>query len=211
MHCSAADPPFRIDFIENHITIHPDEANASNAKWLETVLTPKLRNWSAPVNEDSRHRSIESNSLLSSQEAYIQLYNELKLKYGAEMVAVRTQQLAFDRGREKKLTFYDFVFQKWPEQTDPAKFVYEDVAIATYLLLLWRQERAELKTEALQSFVDLGCGNGLLVFLLSSEGHQGYGIDLRKRGIWDIYPESTKLKVYTNFLFIDQYVHDFTK
>lgn len=41
----------------------------------------------------------------------------------------------------------------------------------------------------------MGCGNGLLVHLLSSEGHQGYGIDLRKRGIWDLFPKTTILKV----------------
>lgn len=85
--------------------------------------------------------------------------------------------------------------QKWPEQTDASKFVYEDVAIATYLLILWRQERRDNSTDQLQSFVDLGCGNGLLVYLLSSEGHRGYGIDLRKRGVWELYPETTVLRV----------------
>lgn len=72
--------------------------------------------------------------------------------------------------------------------------MYEDVAIATYLLLLWRDERRQQNSTRLQSFVDLGCGNGLLVYILSSEGHPGYGIDLRKRGIWDLYPETTVLK-----------------
>lgn len=85
--------------------------------------------------------------------------------------------------------------QRWPEKTDPAKFVYEDVAIATYLLLLWREERALTNSTALQSFADLGCGNGLLVYILCGEGHPGIGIDLRKRGIWDTYPANTILKV----------------
>lgn len=85
--------------------------------------------------------------------------------------------------------------QRWPEKTDAAKFVYEDVAIATYLLLVWRQERKATNSTELQSFVDLGCGNGLLVYILSSEGHSGHGIDLRRRGIWDTYPSTTVLKV----------------
>lgn len=113
---------------------------------------------------------VDSHSLIDA-EAYNLLYNQLKLKYGVQMV------------------------ERWPEQTDAAKFVYEDVAIATYLLVLWQQERKRTGDGRLQSFVDLGCGNGLLVFILSSEGHPGMGIDLRKRGIWDTYPESTKLKV----------------
>lgn len=84
--------------------------------------------------------------------------------------------------------------QIWPEKTDPQKFVYEDVAIATYLLvrfsilhdqitvrvtslwynlqsqITWEIQRREQKSEKLQSFVDLGCGNGLLVHILQSEG-----------------------------------------
>lgn len=88
--------------------------------------------------------------------------------------------------------FLDYLhsrFEVWPERTDPAKFVYEDVAIASYLLLIWRQERALTGSVALQSFADLGCGNGLLVYILAMEGHKGFGIDLRKRTIWDTYPK----------------------
>lgn len=60
--------------------------------------------------------------------------------------------------------------------------------------MIWEDERKQNETDQLQSFVDLGCGNGLLVYILSSEGHSGYGIDLRKRGIWDTYPSTTILK-----------------
>ena len=136
-----------------------------------TLLTKFQKLAKSFENEaESNNNSVESLSLINLEE-YNTYYNELKEKYGIEMV------------------------KKWPERTDPSKFVFEDVAIATYLLLLWRQERKQLNTDKLQSFVDLGCGNGLLVYLLSSEGHPGYGIDLRKRGIWDIYPSTTILKV----------------
>lgn len=67
--------------------------------------------------------------------------------------------------------------------------MYEDVAIATYLLLLWQYDSKP------QTFVDVGCGNGLLVFILTMEGHTGYGVDVRKRKIWDLYPDNIKLKV----------------
>lgn len=33
------------------------------------------------------------------------------------------------------LSIYILISQVWPEVTDPEKFVYEDVAIATYLLV----------------------------------------------------------------------------
>nr|CAD7454881.1 unnamed protein product [Timema tahoe] len=90
------------------------------------------------------------------------------------------------------------LFQIWPEVTDPHKFVYEDVAIATYLLLVWKKEREHKGlSDRKQYFVDLGCGNGLLVHILTQEGHPGLGLDVRRRRIWDMYPSSTKLEVRT--------------
>ena len=50
---------------------------------------------------------------LINKPAYQKKYNYLKEKYGKDLVA------------------------DWPEVTDPQKFVYEDVAIAAYLLVLW--------------------------------------------------------------------------
>jgi hypothetical protein len=47
----------------------------------------------------------------------------------------------------------------------------KDLAIAAYLVTLW--EDAEEKPK---SFIDLGCGNGLLVYLLTKEGYPGVGL-----------------------------------
>lgn len=38
------------------------------------------------------------------------------------------------------------------------------------LKVLWEEERAEKGLADRQSFVDLGCGNGLLVHILTNEG-----------------------------------------
>jgi len=45
-------------------------------------------------------------------------------------------------------------------------------------------------------FVDLGCGNGLLVHILVSEGYTGYGTDIRARSSWSHYPESTRRNLH---------------
>ncbi|XP_011163380.1 probable tRNA (uracil-O(2)-)-methyltransferase [Solenopsis invicta] len=149
-----------------------DDGNYNRScDWLKSKFFPRLMKWMDSKNDSAGPR-ISSLSLISV-EKYTLLYNQLKEKYGVKMVNV------------------------WPENTDPAKFVYEDVAIATYLLLLWEKERKEKGIQELQSFVDLGCGNGLLVYILSSEGHKGMGIDLRRRKIWDLFPESTRLQVST--------------
>ena len=73
------------------------------------------------------------------------------------------------------------------------------MAIAAYLILVWRQDRLELglPEDYRPSFLDIGCGNGLLVFLLSSEGYQGCGLDIRSRKLWSLYPPHDHLKVET--------------
>ncbi|XP_072542951.1 probable tRNA (uracil-O(2)-)-methyltransferase [Salminus brasiliensis] len=133
--------------------------------WLTAELLPKLARWAV----DSKSSEFKSTLSLIPVEKYSILYQELKNKY-KDIVKV------------------------WPEVTDPEKFVFEDVAIATYLLVLWAEERAEKGVMSKQSFVDLGCGNGLLVHILNSEGHPGKGIDVRKRKIWDMYGPNTQLE-----------------
>lgn len=71
---------------------------------------------------------------------------------------------------------------KWPEETDPSKHVFEDIGIATWLILLWKSTG-----EKNVRFVDVGCGNGFLTYLLTAEGYNGYGIDMSKRKIWNLF------------------------
>ncbi|CAN9509661.1 unnamed protein product [Ophioblennius macclurei] len=133
--------------------------------WLTSDLLPKLLRWAS----ECKSSEFKSTLSLLPVEKYSVTYQQLKEKY-KNMVKV------------------------WPEVTDPEKFVYEDVAIATYLLVLWDEERAAGALTARQSFVDLGCGNGLLVHILTSEGHPGKGIDVRRRRIWDMYGPQTVLE-----------------
>ncbi|KAK2899798.1 probable tRNA (uracil-O(2)-)-methyltransferase isoform X1 [Channa argus] len=133
--------------------------------WLSSDLLPKLVRWAT----ECKHSEFRSTLSLLPVEKYSLVYQQLKDKYKA-MVKV------------------------WPEVTDPEKFVYEDVAIATYLLVLWAEERAQKSLSSRQSFVDLGCGNGLLVHILTNEGHPGKGIDVRRRKIWDMYGPQTLLE-----------------
>lgn len=134
--------------------------------WLGNELLSKLAKWSV----EQKPSEFKSTLSLISVAKYSKVYQDLKEKY-KEMVKV------------------------WPEVTDPEKFVYEDVAIATYLLILWEEERKEKGLTKKQSFVDLGCGNGLLVHILNNEGHSGRGIDVRRRKIWDMYGPETHLEV----------------
>lgn len=134
----------------------------TSVAWLKEHVLHKVCKWacSAPIN----HKQVSVPSLgLVSIEKYSATYFNLKKKYGQHLCKI------------------------WPENTDPLKFVYEDIAIASYLITLWEQDDVH------PSFLDVGCGNGLLVYLLSAEGYEGMGIDIRKRKIWDHYGPDTNL------------------
>jgi len=144
----------------------------ANLEWLKETLVPKLKAWAEKFKvEDVNLSQEKSHSLaLVDIEEYTKIYNEMKLKYAESLI------------------------KSWEENTDPQKFVFEDIAIASYLMVLWEQENRDENCKKKQNFVDLGCGNGLLVYLLTSEGYQGQGIDIRKRKIWDLYGENIHLE-----------------
>ncbi|KAK4548134.1 hypothetical protein LTR36_010003 [Oleoguttula mirabilis] len=119
------------------------------------------------------------------QKRYQDTYAKLKAKYG--------RQLA----------------EQWVEVTDPGKHVFEDIGIAAFLIELWRDmydlpagdaaaaqpddssavdSSDKRDSTPFPGFVDIGCGNGLLVYILLSEGYPGWGFDARQRKTWSIFP-----------------------
>lgn len=89
------------------------------------------------------------------------------------------------------------LIESWAETTDPEKHVFEDLCIAAFLVELWadmygpgRPGRRGRQTP-FPGFVDIGCGNGLLVYILNREGFRGWGFDARARKSWATY--NTKL------------------
>ncbi|BGO90727.1 tRNA(Ser) Um(44) 2'-O-methyltransferase [Rhodotorula toruloides] len=86
---------------------------------------------------------------------------------------------------------YKWMLHNWRESTDATKHVFEDVAIAAWLIVFWRGMYADCGGRPPGGFVDVGCGNGLLVFILAAEGYQGYGFDLRERKSWASYSSPT--------------------
>lgn len=90
------------------------------------------------------------------------------------------------------------LIEGWVEQTPPSKHVFEDLGISAFLVELWvnmygtqglsGEEKMKSAKEKFPGFVDIGCGNGLLVYILNSEGWAGWGFDARRRKTWDTFP-----------------------
>ncbi|KAI8328403.1 hypothetical protein BD560DRAFT_417228 [Blakeslea trispora] len=140
------------------LEIVPLEATAIDAKmqYAYKTILHKLFKWCIQARLGYKKKA--HHDVLVPKDTYQAMYQLMKSKYGPELV------------------------NNWTEKTDPRKFVYEDIAIATYLICLWKEE--EKKTKKKQTFIDLGCGNGLLTFLLVNEGYEGYGLDIADRKIW---------------------------
>ncbi|EEP81123.1 predicted protein [Uncinocarpus reesii 1704] len=97
------------------------------------------------------------------------------------------------------------LIRNWVEVTEPSKHVFEDISIAAFLIELWKKmyrpislnghDASEESGEGAASFpgfVDIACGNGVLVYLLREEGYTGWGFDARRRKSWETYPPSTQ-------------------
>ncbi|KAL4993807.1 hypothetical protein BDV10DRAFT_178150 [Aspergillus recurvatus] len=114
--------------------------------------------------------------------------------------------------------------ERWIESTEPSKHVFEDLSIAAFLIELWRDlyravpgdEREQQKQQSPASnegsgqfpgFVDIACGNGVLVYILISEGYSGWGFDARRRKTWSIFQadvqERLKEEIYIPKPFMD--------
>ena len=120
---------------------------------------------------------------LVSQKRFQDTYSRLKAQYAKNVIAA------------------------WVESTDPVKHVFEDLGIAAFLIELWNdmygsdannKKSSEGKNDAnvkFPGFVDVGCGNGLLVHILLSEGYEGWGFDARRRKSWSIFPPEAQSKL----------------
>ena len=171
LHCSASS--------STHISISctpfPPSPLPSDPKLVRTVLsllstTHKhgqglLGGYTKRVNHDA----------LIPQRAYQDTYARLKARYGRDLS------------------------EKWVEVTDPGKHVFEDLGIAAFLIELWQQmyvfpgkEEEGGGKEMWPGFVDLGCGNGVLTYILLSEGYTGWGFDARTRKTWSIFPDTVQ-------------------
>lgn len=97
---------------------------------------------------------------------------------------------------------------RWVEKTEPSKHVFEDLGIAAFLIELWKDmydggngsvnqdgDGHTSNRGGFPGFVDIGCGNGVLVDTLLREGYSGWGFDARRRKTWDTFDESIQDKL----------------
>lgn len=107
-----------------------------------------------------------------------------------------SQQRVQDTYTELKGKHAKRLCDNWVEHTEPSKHVFEDLGIAAFLIELWKDmyrsqdlatdqfQVSEQDAQSFPGFVDIGCGNGVLVDVLAREGYRGWGFDARSRKTW---------------------------
>jgi len=93
------------------------------------------------------------------------------------------QHIVQDTYTRLKQQYASDLINRWVEKTEPSKHVFEDLSIAAFLIELWKQMYVK---EHFPGFVDIACGNGVLVYILLKEGYKGYGFDARRRKTWEV-------------------------
>ncbi|KAF9165308.1 tRNA methyltransferase 44 [Actinomortierella ambigua] len=199
----------RAGWITLDLLLAGDEGNiSSKLQYAFKELFKKLFKWGVNTTKGYTKSKVQ-HDVLVPKDLYLETYARLKEKHAKRWV------------------------EEWPERTDTSKFVFEDIAIAAWLVALWQLEREqeqqcssssggddergspiaeegergvthkrpkldqETTTPTVprkQTFMDLGCGNGLLCHILNEEGHVGTGIDISSRKVWALYGSNTRLQ-----------------
>lgn len=87
-----------------------------------------------------------------------------------------------------KETYAKDLIARWVETTEPSKHVFEDLSIAAFLIQLWDSmyDLSSTNKSNFSGFMDIACGNGVLVYILTKEGFRGCGFDARRRKTWEV-------------------------
>jgi tRNASer (uridine44-2'-O)-methyltransferase len=163
----------------------PDRLDRTLAALLNTQVRLARNSYTSRRPDGGNHNPIKDNVL--PKHRVQDTYSWLKLKYAPDLC------------------------RRWVEDTEPSKHVFEDLAITAFFIELWRNmygvapaaerdgepsdARNRNNDAAFPGFVDVACGNGVLVYVLLLEGYQGWGFDARRRKSWGIFPDWVQEKL----------------
>jgi tRNASer (uridine44-2'-O)-methyltransferase len=126
-------------------------------------------------------RESTGDPVVSSMESHV---NNVSLTPSALKDTIIPQHLVQDTYTRLKETYASDLISRWVESTEPSKHVFEDLSIAAFLIELWKQMYPT--PTPFPGFIDIACGNGVLVYILLKEGYAGSGFDARRRKTWDV-------------------------
>jgi tRNASer (uridine44-2'-O)-methyltransferase len=145
---------------------------------------------------------------LIPQKSYQDTYARLKAKYGRKLSEGWVEVTDPSKHVFEDLGIAAFCLELWQQMyqvPETAKGEQQDQATGGAEDPERQSEGGEVKSEngagngndneekpPFPGFVDIGCGNGLLVYILLSEGYPGFGFDARERKTWETFPPQVR-------------------
>lgn len=182
-------------------SLGPTENGKESQLWLKNVFKNKFERWIRQQRKqnieiiDNKLKGKWKEEEKSQNSSYVDNHDNKKFEGSIRNISVENYCENYNRLKQK---YVQPLMRIWTtiENTDPIKFIYEDIAIAAYLITLWQEEMEKFDSiqQRKQTFADIGCGNGLLVYILTQEEYDGYGVDLRRRNIWNQYNNDNQQK-----------------
>ncbi|CAG8918301.1 unnamed protein product [Penicillium salamii] len=88
-----------------------------------------------------------------------------------------------------RLAYEKHLRQIWAERLESPNQILEQLSVAACLIELWKvMYETDKPFPKSPKFVDIACGNGILVYVLCMEGYEGSGYDACHRKSWDTFP-----------------------
>ncbi|KAF2745854.1 DUF1613-domain-containing protein [Sporormia fimetaria CBS 119925] len=137
--------------------------------------------------------------LIIPQKPFQDTYTYLKGKYCKQLIDNWVEQTPAEKHVFEDLGIAAFLIELWiemyGEKTDGPQRKSESLTLDALSLddenNEQRQEQRRVDAQSkFPGFVDIGCGNGLLVNILNQEGWTGWGFDARKRKTWSTFSTS---------------------
>ncbi|KAI3661987.1 hypothetical protein MP638_006028 [Amoeboaphelidium occidentale] len=175
---------FRFDFNTNEMLYHYEmlentsQTDEENTKEVLQHISRLLLKFA--YGSEKGYKKRVPTDMVVDKIKYQDKYLRLKKKY-RHWVDIWSQPFYVNDIRHKGMS------------TDPQKHVFEDISILTFLCCLW-EEMYEGDSDKVR-FLDMGCGNGFLTYLLGQEGYEGVGVDLVKREVWERYEKTDRIQL----------------
>ncbi|PVH99240.1 DUF1613-domain-containing protein [Periconia macrospinosa] len=134
------------------------------------------------------------------QKTFQDTYAYLKGKYAQDMIANWVEQTPPEKHVFEDLGIAAFLIELWidmyggtsSETESATKSGNSTAQDGDQITDKTDSKRRSTAQENFPGFVDIGCGNGLLVYILNKEGWSGWGFDARKRKTWETFEDEYK-------------------
>ncbi|RMZ03743.1 hypothetical protein D0862_05528 [Hortaea werneckii] len=144
------------------------------------------------------------------QKRYQDTYTRLKAKYGRQLSEKWVE--VTDPGKHvfEDIGIAAFLIELWKDMYSdlPRDDAQESrareepaIGISDTVPAEDRQDEKERNEKPpFPGFVDIGCGNGILVYILLAESYRGWGFDARQRKTWTIFPPHIQARLQQRLL-----------